>query len=256
MQLTFLGTGGVTAAPLFGCDCAACECARRDPARVRRATSALIDTGRERILLDAGLTDLQQRFQPGALSRILLTHFHMDHVAGLFSLRWGKGAAIPVWAPPDDKGCDDLLRHPGLLDFRPALTPFVPYRFGELQVTPLPLQHSRLTWGYLFDWHGTRLAWLCDTCGLPPDTADFLQGQPLDQLIIDCNDPPRETARNHNDLSRALQIVLQLAPRQTWLIHLSHEMDNWLLNNGLPENVQAARDGQTLCVGARLAVTV
>lgn len=256
MNLTFLGTGGVQAAPLFGCDCHACERARHDPRRARGATSALIDTGRERILLDAGLPDLHQRFQPGELSRIVLTHFHMDHVAGLFSLRWGRGDPIPVWAPPDEKGCDDLFKHPGLLDFRPALTPFIAHSFGALQITPLPLLHSKLTYGYLFDWHGTRLAWLCDTCGLPPETADFLQGQPLDQLVIDCNDPPRETVRNHNDITRALQIIAQLAPRQAWLVHLSHEMDNWLLNNRLPAHVQPARDGQQISIGSLHAVTV
>lgn len=256
MKLTFLGTGGVQSAPLFGCDCHACERARLEPRRARAATSALIDTGSERILLDAGRHDLHQRFRPGELSRILLTHFHMDHVAGLFSLRWGLGQPIPVWAPPDEKGCDDLFKHPGLLDFRSALTPFVPHRFGALQVTPLPLQHSKLTYGYLFDWQGTRLAWLCDTCGLPPVTADFLHGQPLDQLVIDCNDPPRESVRNHNDVTRALQIIEQLAPRQAWLIHLSHEMDGWLLNNRLPDNVLAATDGQTITVGSALSVTV
>jgi len=256
MKLTFLGTGGVQAAPLFGCDCPACERARREPHRARKATSALIDTGSERILLDAGLHDLHQRFRPGELNRILLTHFHMDHVAGLFSLRWGVGEKIPVWAPPDEKGCDDLFKHPGLLDFRPSLVPFVPYTFGELQVTALPLRHSKLTYGYLFDWQGMRLAWLCDTCGLPPETADFLAGQVLDHLVIDCNDPPNENVRNHNDITRALQVVMHLAPRQTWLIHLSHEMDNWLLHHHLPGNVRVAKDGLSIDVGVMPSVMV
>ena len=256
MKLTFLGTGGVTAAPLFGCDCAACARARVEVRRRRAPCSALIDTGSERILLDAGLPWLAERFAPGELSRILLTHYHMDHVQGLFALRWGVGNRIPVWGPPDEKGCDDLFKHPGLLDFRPALTPFVPHAFGALQVTPLPLQHSKLTHGYLFDWRGSRLAWLCDTCGLPPDTEDFLSGLPLSALIIDCNDPPAATARNHNDVTRALAIIERLAPQRAWLTHLSHQMDNWLSHNALPESVQAASDGLTLSLGASDPVTV
>ncbi|MBS6437347.1 MULTISPECIES: phosphonate metabolism protein PhnP [Pantoea] len=256
MKLTFLGTGGVTAAPLFGCDCAACLRARGDAKRRRAPCSALIEAGGERILLDAGLPLLTERFAPGELSRILLTHYHMDHVQGLFALRWGTGEAIPVWGPPDERGCDDLFKHPGLLDFRPSLTPFVPHLFGALQVTPLPLQHSKLTHGYLFDWHGARLAWLCDTCGLPPDTDDFLTGQRIDELVIDCNDPPSPDARNHNDLTRALAIVDRLAPRRAWLTHLSHQMDNWLANNRLPESVSAAADGITLSLSADDPVTV
>lgn len=256
MKLTLLGTGGVTGAPVFGCDCHACLRAR-DASRYRRApTSALIEAGRERILLDAGLPLLAERFQPGEINRILLTHYHMDHVQGLFTLRWGEGESIPVWGPPDDKGCDDLFKHPGLLDFRPALTPYVAHQFGELQVTPLPLQHSRLTHGYLFDWHGSRLAWLCDTCGLPPDTADFLRGQRLDHLLVDCNDPPGHGGRNHNDLTAALNIIDELKPHQAWLIHLSHHMDNWLAEHALPDGVRAACDGLSLSLGADLPVTV
>jgi ribonuclease BN (tRNA processing enzyme) len=32
---------------------------------------------------------------------VLLTHYHLDHVQGLFPLRWGVGAPIPVYGPPD-----------------------------------------------------------------------------------------------------------------------------------------------------------
>lgn len=250
MKLTFLGTGGVQAAPLFGCECPACLRAQRDPRRRRTPCSALIETGRETILLDAGQPLLEQRFRPGELTRILLTHYHMDHVQGLFPLRWGVGTRIPVWGPPDEKGCDDLLKHPGLLDFRPSFIPYVAHAFGDLQVTPLPLQHSKLTYGYLFDWRGARLAWLCDTIGLPPDTEDFLRGIRLDHLVIDCNYAPRAEVRNHNDVTRALAIVRDLAPRQSWLTHLSHEVDHWLMTNPLPENVQAARDGQQIALSA------
>lgn len=256
MKLTFLGTGGVTAAPLFGCSCQACGRARLETRFRRAPCSALIEVGGERILLDAGLPLLTERFQPGELTRILLTHYHMDHVQGLFALRWGVGKPIPVWGPPDERGCDDLFKHPGLLNFRPALTPFVPQQFGELQVIALPLQHSRLTYGYLFDWQGTRLAWLCDTCGLPPDTAEFLRGQQIDQLIIDCNDPPRVDARNHNDVTRALATIASLQPRQAWLTHLSHEMDNWLRENSLPTAIRPAYDGLTLGLGVDQAVIV
>ncbi len=42
----------------------------------------------------------------------------MDHVQGLFPLRWGVGDKIPVYGPPDEQGCDDLFKHPGLLDFQ------------------------------------------------------------------------------------------------------------------------------------------
>lgn len=42
MRLTFLGTGGVWAAPVHGCICFACEAARADPTRARAPASALL----------------------------------------------------------------------------------------------------------------------------------------------------------------------------------------------------------------------
>ena len=89
MRINFLGTGAAGGVPLFGCTCVACERARLDPVFVRRPCSALIESGNTRILLDAGLTDLHERFNPGELDAIVLTHFHPDHVQGLFHLRWG-----------------------------------------------------------------------------------------------------------------------------------------------------------------------
>lgn len=119
MRITFLGTGAAGGVPLYGCRCEACTLAMENPALRRAPCSALIETGDTRILIDGGLMDLHTRFAPGELDAILLTHFHPDHVQGLFHLRWGRGPRIPVLIPPDPDGCADLFRHPGILDFQP-----------------------------------------------------------------------------------------------------------------------------------------
>lgn len=99
----------------------------------------------------------------------------MDHVQGLFPLRWGVGDPIPVYGPPDEQGCDDLFKHPGLLDFSHTVEPFVVFDLQGLQVTPLPLNHSKLTFGYLLETAHSRVAWLSDTAGLPEKTLKFLR---------------------------------------------------------------------------------
>lgn len=244
MKLTFLGTGGAQQVPVFGCDCAACLLAHQEPARRRTPCSALIHCDGETLLLDAGQLHLEQRFRPGELNHILLTHYHMDHVQGLFPLRWGIGTPIPVWGPPDAAGCDDLLKHPGLLAFQPPLQAFQPVQLGPLSVTPLPLNHSKPTFGYLLAWQQQRIAWLCDTVGLPDATRDFLRHQPLDHLVLDCSHAPQPAPpRNHNDITLALVILQDLRPRQGWLCHLSHEVDCWLQQHALPDGVAAAWDG-------------
>lgn len=247
MQFTFLGTGDVRQVPVFGCGCAACVRAQQQPERRRGPTSALIRHDGQTTLLDAGLCHLEKQFAPGELDRIFLTHFHMDHVQGLFALRWGMGPNIPVYCPPDEQGCDDLYRHPGLLAFQPFLRPFDPVPCGDLLVTPLPLIHSKITFGYLIEHRRKRLAYLTDTVGLPAGTLSWLQQRKIDHLVLDCSYAPADSApRNHNDISMALALHQQLSPAQTWLTHISHEVDNWLADNALPAGVAAAFDGQII----------
>ncbi len=249
MRITFLGTGDAGGVPRYGCDCPACARARTVPGFRRRPSTALVEAGDTRILLDAGLTDLTERFPPGSLSAIVLTHFHPDHVQGLFHLRWGSGAAIPVYAPPDSEGCADLYKNHGMLDFR-RLAKFRPFAVGDLSLTPLPLIHSKVTFGYaIADAKDRRFAYLTDTVGLPPRTESFLANWRPDAIALDCSHPPQaEPPRNHNDLTRALATAKAIGHANTWLTHASHHLDAWLQDksDALPAGVHLARDGHVV----------
>lgn len=244
MRVSFLGTGAAGGVPRYGCSCAACARAQRDFRHVRRPCSALIESGATRILLDAGLTDLHERFAPGDLHAIVLTHFHPDHVQGLFHLRWGEGARIPVYGPPDSEGCADLYRHPGLLEFH-ALSKFQPMALGDLTLTPLPLIHSKPTLGYaIASSDGSRFAYLTDTLGLPPRTEDFLIAWQAHGLALDCSYPPQAEPKNHNDWNTALALIGRVRPERAWLTHISDGLDAWLLATGASSSLAAvAGDG-------------
>lgn len=245
--MTFLGTGAAGGVPLYGCTCTACERAAVDPSRVRRPCSALIEHEGTRVLIDAGLMDLHERFAPGLLDAIVLTHFHPDHVQGLFHLRWGRGEPIAVHAPPDAEGCADLYKHPGLLEFR-RLAKFEPQRIGALTFTPLPLGHSKPTFGYAVEADdGTRFAYLTDTLGLPPHTEAFLQAWQADGLALDCSYPPQDAPpRGHNDWPMALAAITNVSPRRAWLTHIGHALDAWILQTAptLAANLSIAQDGE------------
>lgn len=247
MRVTFLGTGAAGGVPRYGCPCAACERARCHAAHVRRPCSALVETGHTRILLDAGLTDLHERFAPGTLDAIVLTHFHPDHVQGLFHLRWGFGPRIPVYGPPDPEGCADLYKHPGLLEFS-ALAEFEPAMVGDMTLTPLPLIHSKLTFGYAIEsGEGARFAYLTDTLGLPPRTERYLAGWRAHGLAVDCSYPPRSDPKNHNDWTTALGLIDKLRPGRAWLTHISHNVDAWLMEtNASPPGAAVASDGEQI----------
>lgn len=246
MRITFLGTGAAGGVPLFGCQCSACVLAHNSPDYGREPCSALIESGGIRILIDGGLMDLHKRFGPGELDAILLTHFHPDHVQGLFHLRWGKGPTIPVFIPPDPDGCADLFRHPGMLEFRPQVA-FSAFQVGPLKITPLPLIHSKITFGYAIELaDGPAFAYLTDTRGLPLETGDFLRAMKPDGLAIDCSFPPSDEPKGHNDWTMALDCIEAVSPVRTWLTHISHELDDWRLstNPDLPADIRVARDGE------------
>ncbi|MDR2217250.1 MAG: phosphonate metabolism protein PhnP [Yokenella regensburgei] len=245
IQLT--GSGGAQLVPAFGCDCAACHRARRHPRFRRRPCSAMVRYNGAVTLLDAGLPDITESWPAGSFRQFLLTHYHMDHVQGLFPLRWGVGAKIPVYGPPDEQGCDDLFKHPGLLDFSHTLAPFVMFELQGLRVTPLPLNHSKLCFGYLLETARSRAAWLADTAGLPDKTLTFLRNNAPDIIIIDCSHPPKaETPRNHNDLNAVLAINESLGCPRVVLTHISHQLDVWMMHNPLPPAIEAGYDGMEI----------
>jgi phosphoribosyl 1,2-cyclic phosphate phosphodiesterase len=249
MRLTLLGTGDARQVPVYGCECVACTHARNDERLRRRPCSALIECGDQRWLIDSGLPDLTERFPPRSFNGIFQTHYHADHAQGLLHLRWGQGLVIPVHGPVDPEGLADLYKHPGILDFSQPFSPFETRQFGGLIVTALPLQHSRPTLGYVLEGEGRRIAYLTDTVGLPPSTAEWLQQVPLDLLVLDCSMPPQpQVPRNHNDLTLALRCIEDLQPVSAVLTHVGHTLDAWLLEHGgeLPPRVTVALDGCVL----------
>lgn len=252
MNVTFLGTGAAGGVPRYGCHCPACERARVDKSRQRLPCSASLQSGSTRILLDAGLMDLHERFEPGDLDAILLTHYHPDHVQGLFHLRWGVAETLPVWGPRDSEGCADLYKHPGMLGFG-TLRKFKPIEIGSLLITPLPLIHSKVTLGFAIETaDNARFAYLTDTVGLPPKTLRFLKAWQPHGMALDCSHAPQATPpRNHNDVNLALELIEAIRPKRAWLTHISHNVDLWQMTTGatLPDNVFWAADQLSVSFG-------
>ncbi|EGW54105.1 metal-dependent hydrolases of the beta-lactamase superfamily I, PhnP protein [endosymbiont of Tevnia jerichonana (vent Tica)] len=246
MRLTLLGTGSAGGTPCYGCDCPACRRAAEDPQWRRRACSALLEVNGQKILLDAGLTDLAERFPPGSLSQILLTHYHMDHILGLFDLRWGVNQRIPLAGPDDPEKSRELKRHPGILDIS-HLEAFEELELGAIQVTSLPLNHSCPSFGYCFDDGRNSLAYLTDTLGLPEQTEAWLMRQRPSLIVIDCSLPPGKRGGGmHNDLQSACDTLTRLRPERGVLSHLGHDLESWLMQQPqvLPAGVELAQDGR------------
>ena len=100
--------------------------------------------------------------------------------------------------------------------------------------------------GYFIQHDGFRIAYLTDTVGLPQATLEFLKTHRPDLMVLDCSHPPRETPpRNHNDVNQAIAIHQAIKPFETWLTHIGHDLDSWLMSHEetLPPRMRAARDG-------------
>lgn len=249
LSITLSGTGGAQLVPAFGCHCLACERARNNADYRRKPCSAVVKFNNAVTLLDAGIPDLMDSWQPGMFQQFLLTHYHMDHVQGLFPLRWGVGEKIRVYGPPDEQGCDDLFKHPGILDFSHTLEPFVWFTLQALRVTPLPLNHSKLTFGYLFETPHSRIAWLSDTAGLPEKTLKFLASNKPQVIVIDCSHEPRpQTPKNHCDLNTVITLNQHIGCPRVVLTHISHQFDCWMMENELPKGFEAGFDGMEIQV--------
>ena len=93
----FLGTGASEGIPAFNCMCNVCNEARKFAFLKRRQSSILMlgNNGNQNILIDAGW-DITQILSDIRIRGVILTHWHHDHFAGLYVLRWNqKGKILP-----------------------------------------------------------------------------------------------------------------------------------------------------------------
>jgi phosphoribosyl 1,2-cyclic phosphate phosphodiesterase len=262
MKITFLGTGDAKQVPVWGCDCKACIRARVMSNCQRKSSCILLELDGANYLLDAGSHNIVNQFQPHDISGVILTHFHVDHLVGLFQMRWGTGKSIPVFCPRDKQGCADLYKNSGLFRFEPFKKIFTPIVINpkqpNLTVSAVPLNHSKETLGYCIEADGCKVAYLCDTKGLPSETEQYLLDWRPDHIIVDCTFAPNsdEETQNHNSFDDVLDIRQRFIDygidARYSLTHIAHDMDVYLMNQWaeLPLDMTVAEDNQVIELGS------
>ncbi|WP_456369115.1 MBL fold metallo-hydrolase [Thermococcus sp.] len=219
MLVYFIGTGGSEGIPAHLCSCSTCNEARKFGFAQRRpSTLAIITENKKAVLFDVG-TDIRD-FLNVPLEAIFLTHWHHDHIYGLYKLRW-MARETELYAP---EGQADALILNDPKNLRPKiLKPFESVELDTLRITALRLNHSVETLGYLIEENGKSVAILYDTKGLPEETREFLERKaPLRLAVVDATYPPGFSDPYHNNVDEASEIGLSLAER-TLLSHISHK---------------------------------
>ncbi|MCU7611865.1 MBL fold metallo-hydrolase [Anaplasma capra] len=262
MKVTILGCGYSVGVPTVGCDCNVCS--SDSPYNKRTRTSALIEKGNTRILIDASpdlrFQALRHKFH--VLDSVLFTHCHADHCAGISELQAftvsGGTKCMPVYA---DYGTLSVLLASNAYLFIPgrASAPWkkchylvanpvrhhVAFSAGECRVVAFKQVHGEVnSSGFLFD---DLVAYCTDVKSFPQSSWDMLRNRSL--LIFGCLKYEEVAAHAHVDL--CIEWIKELRPDTAVLTHMSHDIDYHQLVDYVKEklpaqNVLVAYDGLEL----------
>lgn len=247
-EIEFLGTGTSTGIPVIGCGCNVCKSSDFKDKRLR--TSAIVRIGGKNILLDCGPDFREQMLRASShkLDMALLTHSHYDHVGGIDDLRpYCYPEHFPIYA--QQNVLDDLVArvpycfyknpYPGVPQFQlTAIEPNQPIVLGDVKIEALPIWHYKLLInGYKI---GDNLAYITDAKTIDDEVINSIKG--IELLII--NSLRIEPHMSHMSLEETLKIVERIKPKQTYLIHMSHDMGKHEeVEKKLPKGVAFAYDG-------------
>lgn len=253
-QMVLLGTGTSVGVPMIGCGCDVCR--STNPKNRRTRCSAILGLPGGNLLIDTS-PDLRQqllREDVGLVHAVVYTHEHADHIFGLDDLRLMQfylGGPVPLYCEEVveariRKSYDYAFQNPA--EILPGAVPQITFRrittapFEVLggKLTPIRMRH-----GVRFDVLGFRLgdiAYCTDVNAMPPESMSLLEG--LDVLILDALRPRGHAT--HYSLEEAMAVARQLAPRQTFFTHMSHELEHDATNALLPADMALAYDGMRI----------
>lgn len=186
------------------------------------------------IVLDAGtgFFRVREHLQTPTLD-ILLTHAHLDHVAGLTFLldtAWERGLSritvhgeAPKLAAIREHLLSELL-FPAPLNCEWQPLGERPQMVAGLKVTHFPLEHPGGCVGYRLDWPGGSMAYVTDTtAAADAPYVEAIRGVKL--LLHECNfrDSEHEWAvkTGHSSTSRVAQAAARAAAGRLVLLHFN-----------------------------------
>ncbi len=206
------------------------------------------------MIIDAGPELRLQliRERASLIRAALMTHGHADHILGMDDLRifgFQLNDAVPLFC---EESVELQIRQTFSYAFTDPAThshqfaaPRLRFeRISEgqkfsvlgLNVKTIRLKHGTLpVLGFRFG----NVAFCTDVSTIPASSKEQLQN--LDVLVLDAL--RREPHPTHLHLDAAIKLIQQLKPKQTFLTHMSHELDYDELVKELPANIAPAYDG-------------
>ena len=246
MKCTFLGTGtsmGVPVAGGFGS-----EKINNDPRNQRTRCSVWLRTPDTSIVIDVGPEFRIQtiRSEVRHIDLVLITHEHMDHVAGLDDLRsfnYVQKTPIPVYTSQkvikSIKSRFEYMfgdnKYPGStsLDLQKISNQ---KQIHDCTITPLPYNHGKID---VLGYRVNDFSYMTDVKAIPNSTKEKVKGSKVMVLSGLRWGPEHPT---HLTIPEAVKIADELEIPQTYLIHMNSYVDHEESNQKLPNHVQLAYD--------------
>lgn len=223
MRLTLLGTGDAVGTPKIGCNCPACEDARKGGKSQRLRSSILVESNKGKILIDTS-PDLRQQFLKQNLScvdGVIWTHGHYDHYSGF-------GEFYRVQNKVDVYGVYETLEY--IDQYVSFLKPryhyvklYEPFELIGLQFTFFKVNHPpvEVPTGVIIHEGDKKVVITGDTNLEIPEASLELMENP-DLLIADAIVPPHIHIKKHMNSEEAMALAVQLNAKEIVLTHLSH----------------------------------
>ncbi len=251
MRITFLGTGTSTGVPVIGCRCRVCT--STNPKNTRLRQSVAIESNGKHFLIDT-TPDLRFQLLQHPIPRldfILFTHSHSDHLMGLDDIRpfnFRQREVVHAFANANTEKAvrrafsyiwDDSQIGGG----KPQLEVHAveePFTHEGIEIIPIPVTHGNWT---ILGYRIGNFAYITDTNGIPDASMKLLEG--VEMLALDgLRAAPRHPT--HFTIGEAVEVAQRIGARETWLIHLTHEVEHDEVEATLPVGVRLAYDGLVL----------
>jgi len=277
MKVELIGSGGWDGIPSSFCRCTVCKNAAQNPTSKDNRTRPLlkVTSGQKSFCVELGpdFRSQSSRFDL-AVDTFLISHWHYDHLFGIYEL--GAWFGLKIQARPiiycSQGTADYIQQHMGFMDLDVRiLKSYEPVDVEGVSVTPVPMQHmssvdndkelvSLDTFGFVIDDGNRSIAYLADYYGIPSRTLEAVKQ--CDAVVADGtylfedkypDEELRTAFKNYNDPdhlhgSSILDFTKSLDVKKTVFHSITHlpEMDHDKMQSNMPADHFIGYDGMLI----------